>query len=61
MREIKDRPQIRQPVFYRRAGQRDARGGVDFFHLSGLFGSGVFDGLRLVDNGHAPFDIFQHR
>ena len=54
MRVVEDRPQVRQPVLDRRAGERDARVGLDRLDLPRLLRPGILDGLRLVDDRQTP-------
>ena len=52
--EIEYRPQVAQIVFDRRAGEDDARLGLQGFDGPGLFGVGVLDRLGFVENHEAP-------
>ena len=52
--EVEDRPQVAEPVLDRRAGERDARVGLELLDGPGLLGAGILDRLRLVEHGQAP-------
>ena len=57
--KIHDAPQVQQPVFQRRAGERDAVLGLEL--LDGLrdLRAGIFDELRLVENHRAERKFIQ--
>ena len=59
--EIEQRPEVRQPVFDRRARQGDPRLGLEPLDRFGLPRRRVLDGLRLVDHGQLPGDVQQPR
>ena len=51
--EINDAPQIEQPIFQRRAGQRKAMLGLQLLHRLRDLRAGVLDELRFVENHRA--------
>ena len=57
--EIHDAPQIEQPVFQRRAGQRQAVLGLQLLDRLGDLRAGVLDELRLVQNRRAEGELLQ--
>ncbi len=59
--KIEERPQFRESVLDRRAGQREAVHGRNCLHGFGDAGGGVFDEVRFVDNDVAPSDFAQER
>ena len=52
--EVEDRPQVAEPVLDRRAGQGNARFGLELLDRSGLLGGRILDGLRLVEHHQSP-------
>jgi len=57
--EIHDAPQIQQPVFQRRAGERQAIFGFELLDRLRDLGARVFDELRLVQNHRAERELLQ--
>ena len=52
--KIENRPQIREPVFHRRAGQRETHACIERLGRARLLGAGILDRLRFVEHGKAP-------
>ena len=52
--EIEEAPEIAGTVFDWRAGQSDAHGGLQGLHRLRGAAAAVFDGLRFIENDHAP-------
>ena len=52
--EVEDRPQVAEPVLDRRAGQGDARAGLERLDGAGLLGRRVLDRLGLVEDDEPP-------
>ena len=52
--EVEDRPQVAEPVLDRRAGERDARVGLERLDGLGLLGRRILDRLGLVEDGQPP-------
>ena len=57
--EIHDAPQIEQPVFQRRAGERQPVLGLDLLDRARNLRAGIFDELRLVQNHRAEGELLQ--
>ena len=57
--EIHDAPQIEQPVFQRRAGEREAVLGLQLLDRLRDLRAGVLDELRLVQNHRAEGELLQ--
>ena len=57
--KIEQRPEIRQAVFDRRAGQNDPRIGLKLLDGPGLAGGRVLNRLGLVQHGQLPADLRQ--
>ena len=57
--KLHDRPQLADVVFYGGAGQGDAMISLERAGRLGLFGLGVFDVLRLVQDDGAPLDLLE--
>ena len=57
--EIHDAPQIEQPIFQRRAGQRQALLGLQLLDRLRDLRAGVFDELRFVENHRAEREFLQ--
>jgi hypothetical protein len=57
--EIHDAPQIEQPVFQRRAGERDFVFALQLLHRLRDLRAGIFDELRLVENDGAERKFLQ--
>ena len=54
---VEDRPQLRQAVLHRRAGEGDALAGAQLAHGAGRSGGRVLDELRLVEHDGRPGDL----
>ena len=52
--EVKERPEVREPVFNGRSGEGDPRFCAQAFHRFCLARSGVLNGLRLVEHKQGP-------
>ena len=59
--EVEDRPQVAEPILDRRAGQRNARFGLELLDRFGLLGGRVLDGLRFVEHHQSPWCSFEPR
>ena len=59
--EVEDRPQIAEPVLDGRAGQCDARFGLQLLDRLGLLGGRILDGLRLVKHHQSPGVVCEPR
>ncbi len=57
--KIHDAPQIQQPVFQRRAGERQLVLGLQLLHRLRDLRAGIFDELRLVQNRRAEGEFLQ--
>ncbi len=54
---VQDRPEIAEAVLDRRAGERQAGAGLQATQLLGGLRRGILDGLGLVDDDLAPFEL----
>ena len=52
--EVEDGPQIARAVLDRRAGEREARRGLQFLDRARLAGARILDRLGLIQNGQVP-------
>ena len=54
VREIEDRPEVRETVLDRRSGKCHAGLGDKLLDRTGLLGARILDGLCLIDDRHLP-------